>query len=62
MLITPLLSKNSMIDCFCRRDILSKKNDNYIICYTVMNTAIYFASVITVSCLFFDYKTGPSSI
>jgi len=65
MLIALLLSVNSVIGCFCKRDALSKNDDNYIIYYIAINTIIYttfIINIIIVFYLFVDYETCSPSI
>ena len=61
MLIAPLLLINNVIGFFWKSDVLLKKNDSHMACWTAWEIAIYLASVIDVtivSCLFVDYDTS----
>jgi len=62
MLIAPLLSMNRIIGLYCGSAASSKNDDNYIVCWTALDIAIYSASVVnvaTVSWCFVNHNTGP---
>ena len=65
MLIALLLSINSVIGCFCKRNALLKNDNNYIIYCIAINTIIYTASIINITIVFYlfvNYETNSSSI
>jgi len=49
MSIAPLLLMNRIIGLYCESATSSKNNDNYIACWTTLDTAIYSASVVDVA-------------
>jgi len=62
MSIAPLLSMNRVIGLCCGSAASSKNDDNYIVCWTALDIAIYSASVVdvaTVSWCFVNHDTGP---
>jgi len=49
MSIAPLLSMNRVIGLCCGSTAFSKNDNNYIVCWTALDIAIYSASVVDVA-------------